>query len=66
MKAIGVREISGYLAGSGSLEEAGMGAVIATCQYAKRQETWFRNQMAGWQRLKPGEIENLVAGLKAA
>ncbi|MEJ0041394.1 MAG: hypothetical protein WDM81_03950 [Rhizomicrobium sp.] len=26
-------------------------AVIATRQYAKRQDTWFRNQLSDWIRI---------------
>ena len=26
-------------------------AVIATRQYAKRQDTWFRNQLGDWTRI---------------
>lgn len=50
MKAIGVREITGYLNGTLSREEAIERASIATRQYAKRQSTWFRNQLsADWE-----------------
>lgn len=45
MKAIGVREIARYLGGEISLDEAIELAIIATRQYAKRQSTWFRNQL---------------------
>ena len=49
MKAIGVREIARYLDGEISLDEAIELAIIATRQYAKRQSTWFRNQLgADW------------------
>jgi len=48
MKAIGVREISGWLAGKTSREDAVERAVIATRQYAKRQRTWFRSRMSDW------------------
>jgi tRNA dimethylallyltransferase len=50
-KAIGVRQIADYFAGSMSLEEVGAAISIETRRYAKRQATWFRNQMAGWERL---------------
>ena len=44
MRAIGVREIAGYL--GGRLDRAGAIAAgsLATRQYAKRQQTWFANQ----------------------
>jgi len=53
MKAIGLRELLDHLAGRSSLEEALAGLKTETRRYAKRQETWFRNQMADWPRI-PG------------
>lgn len=53
MKAIGVREICAALAGEITFEEAAELAKIATRQYAKRQMTWFRNQLdSSWQVLR--------------
>ena len=52
MKAIGVRELGMVIEGRISLAEAQRLAAIATRQYAKRQSTWFRNQLGPeWQRL---------------
>lgn len=51
MKAIGVRQIADHLAGRLSLSEAAAAISAETRQYAKRQMTWFRNQMGDWQRL---------------
>ena len=52
MKAIGVRELGMAIEGRISLTEAQRLAAIATRQYAKRQSTWFRNQLGPeWQRL---------------
>lgn len=45
MKAIGVREIAAFFAGEMTREDAIERSVIATRQYAKRQSTWFRNQL---------------------
>jgi tRNA dimethylallyltransferase len=45
-----VRELLGHLRGDLSLEEALAGTKTETRRYAKRQMTWFRNQMAGWRR----------------
>ena len=45
MKALGVAEISQYLAGDITLEEAIVHAKQVTRNYAKRQLTWFRNQI---------------------
>jgi tRNA dimethylallyltransferase len=56
MKAIGVREISGWLSGSISREEAVRRAVTATRQYAKRQRTWFRSRMADWMWIDPSKV----------
>lgn len=54
MKAIGVRQIADYLAGRMSREQAIELASTATRQYAKRQMTWFRNQLGEeWQRIQP-------------
>lgn len=44
-KAIGYKEISDYLNGKISLDEAKELMKIHTHQYAKRQRTWQRNQM---------------------
>ena len=54
MKAIGVSQLAGYLAGRHSLERAVELASTATRQYAKRQMTWFRNQLGEeWERIQP-------------
>lgn len=45
MKAIGVRELGAFLSGEITLDAAIGRAKAATRQYAKRQMTWFRNQM---------------------
>ncbi len=37
-----------HLAGEISLDEAAAGAIMDTRRYAKRQLTWFRNQMKDW------------------
>ena len=44
MKALGVKEISLYLKGDLTLENAAELAKTATRQYAKRQITWFKNR----------------------
>jgi tRNA dimethylallyltransferase len=50
-KAIGAPELIAHLQGHISLSEATEAATLATRQYAKRQRTWFRARMAGWNRL---------------
>jgi tRNA dimethylallyltransferase len=46
MKAHGVPELLRHLAGELTVEEAERRAVAVTRQYAKRQFTWLRHQMA--------------------
>ncbi|MDB5505490.1 MAG: tRNA dimethylallyltransferase [Devosia sp.] len=53
MKAIGVPQIADWLRGATTRERALELAITATRQYAKRQETWFRNRMGDWPRLDP-------------
>jgi tRNA dimethylallyltransferase len=48
MKAHGVPWLIRYLAGMISLDEAAAGGIMDTRRYAKRQVTWFRNQMQDW------------------
>ena len=53
MRAIGVREIAGFLSGAMSHEEALEAGRTGTRQYAKRQYTWFANQPpADWPRFR--------------
>jgi tRNA dimethylallyltransferase len=52
MKAIGVPQIADLLAGRLTRDAMLKQASAATRQYAKRQMTWFRNQMdESWQRV---------------
>jgi tRNA dimethylallyltransferase len=44
MRGIGVRELTDYLAGEASLDEAIAAGQQATRRYAKRQYTWFAHQ----------------------
>ena len=48
MKAHGVPWLIRNLNGEISLNEAEAGAIMDTRRYAKRQLTWFRNQMKDW------------------
>lgn len=48
MKAHGVPWLIRHFDGEMPLDEAAAGAVMDTRRYAKRQITWFRNQMPGW------------------
>lgn len=53
MKAHGVPWLIKYLNGEMSLEEAAAQGKRDTRQYAKRQETWFRNQLPEFHWVKP-------------
>ncbi|WP_374414638.1 tRNA (adenosine(37)-N6)-dimethylallyltransferase MiaA [Novosphingobium colocasiae] len=53
MRAIGVPELAGHIAGDSSLDAAVAAAAQSTRQYAKRQFTWLRHQPpADWPRLE--------------
>ena len=53
MRAIGVTELSAYLSGELSLDEAVAAGRQATRRYAKRQYTWFAHQPpADWPRFQ--------------
>ena len=47
LDAIGPREAIEYLHGQRARDTVAEAVTIATRQYAKRQETWFRHQLAG-------------------
>lgn len=54
MKAIGVPQIAALLRGELTPEQVVSQASAATRQYAKRQMTWFRNQLdQSWERINP-------------
>ena len=54
MKAIGVSQIAAMLRGEMARGEVIEKGSAATRQYAKRQMTWFRNQMDdSWERMAP-------------
>lgn len=52
-KAIGAPELIAHLRGEMTIEAAQEAATIATRQFAKRQRTWFRARMQGWQPYRP-------------
>ncbi len=60
-RAIGVREIAEWLAGTIDRKEAVSRAQAATRQYAKRQYTWFRRQPPeAWSRTEQTETNTLL------
>lgn len=53
-KAIGAAELVAHVRGEMDLDAAREASVIATRQYAKRQRSWFRARMKGWQLMPMG------------
>ncbi|MGY9000629.1 MAG: tRNA (adenosine(37)-N6)-dimethylallyltransferase MiaA [Rhodospirillales bacterium] len=60
MKALGVQELISYLNGDLPLEVAFLAAQQATRRYAKRQLTWFRNQITQNNRIYAQYSESLL------
>jgi tRNA dimethylallyltransferase len=65
MKAHGVPWLIRHIAGEISLDEAAAGAIMDTRRYAKRQVTWFRNQMPGWMWLPTRDVDTMIILNKA-
>jgi tRNA dimethylallyltransferase len=61
MRAHGVPGLIAHLQGTLSLAEAIARGQKDTRAYAKRQETWFRGQMPGFQQLAPQEAGKVLA-----
>jgi tRNA dimethylallyltransferase len=55
MRAHGVPGLLAHLRGEISLEDAIARGQADTRRYAKRQLTWFRHQMPGWNWVAPQE-----------
>ena len=60
MKAHGVPWLMRHLGGEITLDQAAAGAVMDTRRYAKRQLTWFRNQMKDWPWVAAADGEAAV------
>jgi tRNA dimethylallyltransferase len=60
-KILGLRELGAALRGELSEDAALAQAVTRTRQFAKRQDTWFRNRMADWTTIPAGEGSNKVS-----
>ncbi|TNE36744.1 MAG: tRNA (adenosine(37)-N6)-dimethylallyltransferase MiaA [Alphaproteobacteria bacterium] len=60
LKALGVPELSRYLDDEFTLEEARLRAKMQTRRYAKRQMTWFRNQMISWNAVSEQQLERKI------
>ena len=60
MKAHGVPWLIRHLRGEISLDEAAAQAKADTRRYAKRQFTWFRNQLPEWKCMAPEEAAEFL------
>lgn len=65
MRALGVRQIADWLAGTVSKEEAVSQVQMLTRRYSKRQFTWLRGNMMSWkwldlEYLQRNEPENFI------
>jgi tRNA dimethylallyltransferase len=62
MRAVGYRQLLAVAHGAMTLEEGMREGITATRRYAKRQETWFRGQVAGMH----GNAEALIPHITEA
>jgi len=60
MKAHGVPWLRRHLRGEMTLSEAAQEGKRDTRRYTKRQATWFRNQMSGWEWMVPEAAESAI------
>ena len=60
-RALGVPQLRAHLRGEVPIELAVERAITETRQYAKRQMTWFRNQMPDWEVVEGGSPDALLA-----
>ncbi|MDN5873594.1 MAG: hypothetical protein L0H29_04335, partial [Sinobacteraceae bacterium] len=60
VRAVGYRQLWGYLDGQYGFDEARQKALAATRQYAKRQYTWLRSEPAFQHLPQTGALEFLV------
>ncbi|MDA7603787.1 tRNA (adenosine(37)-N6)-dimethylallyltransferase MiaA [Candidatus Pelagibacter sp.] len=63
-KAIGINEIKEFLNDEKELSDIKEKISIKTRQYAKRQSTWARGNMASWFKLQPKEINKFIKKIK--
>ena len=65
-RAIGYREVAAYLAGESTLDEARERTVIATRQFARRQDAWWRkDDRIRWVPFDaPDRLEQALAAVR--
>lgn len=66
MKAVGAPELMAHLRGEIPLDQAVAAAKTATRRYAKRQLTWIRGQMQGWETIREGDLDTSLAIVRAS
>jgi tRNA dimethylallyltransferase len=59
VRALGLRQLNRHLAGEATLEQAVDESKRETRRFAKRQLTWFRNQMKDWEIAEEVTLERL-------
>jgi tRNA dimethylallyltransferase len=64
-KILGLRELRAVGEGVMTLADAREKATAATRQYAKRQMTWFRGRMAGWNWVETPSVSNILPNIRA-
>jgi tRNA dimethylallyltransferase len=64
MRALGVREFAGHLAGQYDFNSAISMLNLATAKFAKRQATWFRGQMKHALRFDAQYSESLMGRIR--
>lgn len=60
MKALGVPSLLAHVAGELTLEQAIEASKTQSKQFAKRQSTWFRNQMIAWKSIPAQHLESNI------
>ncbi len=59
-KAIGINEVSDYIAKKIEINEVIEKITVKTRQYAKRQSTWGRGHMIDWNKINPNGLKKFI------
>jgi tRNA dimethylallyltransferase len=65
MRALGVPELAAHVRGEADLPSSINALKVSTRQFAKRQTTWFRNQLKGAHRVGAQFSESLLPGIRS-
>ena len=63
MRALGVPELSTYIKGDMSLDQAIDQAAQQTRRYAKRQLTWLRRNMISWDSVDAQQMKSNLSNI---